>query len=97
MQGVCDMSGGSLDYSYRQVSEAADRIRGAARPLHRAFAEHLDLVSKAMHDLEWVMSCDTSPGSEDDAIRACLPADAEIHEARKMLEAAIETARKVLS
>lgn len=67
------MSGGSHGYAYRRVEEMADRL---ARPdqsaLRRAFAEHLRLVAGAMHDVEWVDSCDYSPGREDEAIRAVL-------------------------
>jgi hypothetical protein len=64
------MSGGSLNYVYARVDEAADEIRSRARcPEHRAFAAHLDLVSAALKDIEWMFSCDTGPGDELPAIR----------------------------
>jgi hypothetical protein len=71
------MSGGSLDYVYCKVEDAASRVRSMAEtPLQRAFAEHLYKVSKALHDLEWVLSCDYSQGQEVEAIMACVtPAD----------------------
>ena len=42
------MSGGSLDYAYEKVNDAADAVRRRAETsLHRAFAKHLDRVSAA--------------------------------------------------
>lgn len=64
------MSGGSLDYVYRKVEEAADSM--PRTPLHQAFADHLRLVAQALHDTEWVMSCDYGKGYEEAAIRAVL-------------------------
>lgn len=73
------MSGGSLNYVYNAVEEAAFAIRCRAETtLHHAFADHLVKVSKALHDLEWVFSADYGPGREVEAIKAALPADAEI-------------------
>lgn len=63
------MSGGSLEYSYFKVGEIADLIRKQSRnKLHIAFAAHLDLVSKALHDLEWALSGDRSPEDAEQAI-----------------------------
>ena len=67
--------------------------RGAERaesPTHRAFAAHLMKVSEALRAMEWMLSCDTSPGSEVAAIRAVLSEGAE-------LEAATERAREALA
>ena len=65
------MSGGSLDYVYRKVADAAQTILSRPRnPLHLAFARHLIKVSKALHDLEWVYSGDYSEPDEEEAIRA---------------------------
>ena len=67
------MSGGSLDYVYRNVADAAKNIlERSQNPLHRAFAKHLIKVSKALHDLEWVYSGDCSEPDEEDAICAVL-------------------------
>lgn len=64
------MSGGSMNYLYRQLEdEAPFDICSAER---MAFAAHLRLVAKALHDIEWVDSGDYGPGDENDAIRACL-------------------------
>ena len=84
------MSGGSLEYLYSKVEEAANSIGGS--PLHNAFAAHLHLVSKALHDVEWVMSCDYVPGDDEASIRKCIAPDAEINAAVK----AAEVARKNL-
>lgn len=76
------MSGGSLEYIYNRVGDAAESISNRSdSPLHRAFAVHLHKVATALHELEWVFSFDKSPGDEDAAIRACLPADAELRQA----------------
>lgn len=80
------MSGGSLDYIYSRLEDAACQIGGT--PLRNAFAKHLVKVAKALHDIEWVMSCDKSPGDEDEAIRAVIHESAE-------LEAAIAIANVV--
>jgi len=84
------MSGGSLDYVYVQVQEAAETIRRRAEtPLHRAFGKHLEKVSAALYALEWVFSGDTNIGSEAAAIQACLSKGAE-------LEQCVEDARRAL-
>ncbi len=75
------MSGGSLEYVYQRVADAADMVETkATTDLHREFAAHLELVAKALKALEWMLSDDTSPGDEVAAIEAVLPRskDAEI-------------------
>ena len=78
------MSGGSWDYLYGKVSAAADRILAEELneecwhpPVERSylreqFANHLELVAQALHDIEWVDSGDCSPGSEIEAINKVL-------------------------
>ena len=68
------MSGGSLDYVYRKVEEAADKIREnpEATTLHKAFAAHLDLVAEALRSLEREQSGDFGPGDADGHIRAVI-------------------------
>ncbi len=78
------MSGGSMNYLYSQLEYARFSTE---TPERRAFAKHLALVAKALHDIEWVDSGDYGPGDEIDAIRACLTAGAT-------LEAAIEAANE---
>lgn len=63
------MSGGSMDYLYSKVEEAASQMRGG-NPLREAFKAHLEKVAKALHDIEWVDSCDYGDGDENEAIRA---------------------------
>lgn len=53
------MSGGSLDYLFGRVHDAASTIRGRCKePEMRAFAHHLDMVAKALHDVEWYLNGD---------------------------------------
>ena len=65
------MSGGSLDYVYGKVDDAAEIImERASTPLQRAFASHLKRTARALKSLEWVYSSDKSPGAEEADIRA---------------------------
>ena len=101
------MSGGSYDYAYRRIEDLADSLRthGTKCPsLRAAFAEHLRLVAKAAHAIEWVDSCDYGPGDEVEAIRAVLSPGAEIEAAtaaalkvRSELESVLERANALLA
>ncbi len=64
------MSGGSMNYLYSRIELDATFEQNTT--LRKAFAKHLELVCKALHDIEWVDSADYGPGDEDEAIRACL-------------------------
>lgn len=86
------MSGGSHDYAFRHVETFADAMRRSPDPLRRAFATHLVLVAKAMHDIEWVDSADYMPDDEYEAIRAVLGANAD---AAQMAEIAADFRRLV--
>jgi hypothetical protein len=74
------MSGGSLNYAYAKLEMIVDEIeerdlaplKPKLTPLQREFAEHLRLVVKALHDLEWVWSADYGEGDEEPAILAVL-------------------------
>lgn len=91
------MSGGSMDYLYSKLEYDANFREDT--PERRAFAKHLRLVAKALHDIEWVDSGDYGPGDDTDAIRACLSSGATLeaaveaaHEARKVLTAELKRA-----
>lgn len=95
------MSGGSMDYLYSKVEWATFHTD---TPERAAFAKHLKLVAKALHDIEWVDSCDYGPGDESAAIRACLGESAVLEAtieaanvAREALTVEIERARVALS
>jgi hypothetical protein len=68
------MSGGSMDYLYSKLEYAQFR---QDTPERKAFAQHLEKVAKALHDIEWVDSGDYGPGDENEALRACLGWDIE--------------------
>ena len=83
------MSGGSLDYVYGRVEDASDTILNRSKkPLHTAFAKHLKDVAVALHDLEWVLSGDTSEPDEEQAIRKCINKSNEIKSAIEEAEIA---------
>jgi hypothetical protein len=62
------MSGGSLNYAYQHVDDAADAIQVKSE-LRKQFVAHLRLVAAALKDIEWVDSCDMGEGDEEAAIR----------------------------
>jgi len=67
------MSGGSMDYLTYRVAEAASNLQNKNNtPLQRAFGNHLEKVSKALHDVEWVWSGDYAKGAEEAAIKEVL-------------------------
>ena len=82
------MRGGSMNYIYSRLEYGATFT--ADTPERRAFAKHLKLVVKALHDIEWVDSGDYGPGDENEAIRACL-GDA------RMLQATLEMAKEAVA
>ena len=66
------MSGGSYDYACFRVEQMAGELRHTNEDPRRAsFKRLLILVAEAMHDIEWVDSCDYAKGDEHPAIDAC--------------------------
>lgn len=86
------MSGGSYNYAYGNVENFAASMRTSPDPLRRAFAAHLVLVAKAMHDIERVDSSDYAPGDENEAIRVALGSNAD---AAQMAEIAADLRRLI--
>lgn len=64
------MSGGSMDYLYSRIEDCAVFALNTLE--RKAFSLHLAHVIKALHDIEWVDSGDSAPGSESAAIYECL-------------------------
>ena len=62
------MSGGELDYIYSTLRTCLELNYKANTPHRKAFLEHLKLVIDALHDIEWVDSCDMGKGEENEAI-----------------------------
>lgn len=90
------MSGGAYDYKYSKVRDLAGEIAGGT-VLRRAFKAHLLKVSEALYKIEWVDSGDSAPGDEDEAVRACLPAEAELRQAIDEAKAAMEELHRTLT
>lgn len=81
------MSGGSYDYAYLKVQDFIGNLRSLHNsPIRKAFADHLELVAKAMHDIEWVDSGDYGKGDEEESIRKCISKDSELKSAIDMAE-----------
>lgn len=74
-EGENSMSGGSMDYAFARVRTARELFEHDTLE-RKAFADHLDKVAKALHDIEWVDSGDYGPGDENEAIRACIGEEA---------------------
>lgn len=74
------MSGGSMNYLFDKVKDADFRL---TTPERIAFQAHLALVAEALHDIEWVDSCDYGKGDETEAILKCISREAVDAEAAK--------------
>lgn len=72
------MSGGSWRYIYREFEDVADRLKESDAPERRVLGDLIELIARAMHDIEWVDSGDFRRGDEVAAIRACLAPGAEL-------------------
>ena len=91
------MSGGSLDYICYKLDDVIDTVESRAKTvLQKAFAAHLRDVSKALHDLEWVYSCDYSDGDEVAALRKVVNKQMELEAATKQAEIALLQLKNVL-
>lgn len=66
------MSGGSYDYLFRSMEDAADTLKRSPIAYRRAFSQLMFKCAEAMHDIEWVDSGDTSPGDDEEAIMKCI-------------------------
>ena len=88
------MSGGSYDYAFAKVDEMAERLTNDRDPARVAFGVFLRKVAKAMHDIEWVDSCDYSPGDELAAIKECY--DFNINDGAKEFLNRIQDSVKVM-
>jgi len=71
------MSGGSWDYVCYKIGEAADELVNAKDPLRRALGKKMKPFAQAMHDIEWVDSCDYGTGDDIQAIRDALGEDCD--------------------
>ena len=87
-----------MNYLYSKLEYDTNFIENTIE--RRAFAKHLKLVAKALHDIEWVDSSDYGPGDDAEAIRACLSnavilqaAIDDAQQAIKALQAEIERAK----
>jgi hypothetical protein len=90
------MSGGSWDYLYLKIDEAAGNLLNETSSLRRAFGHHLGLVAAAMHDIEWVDSLDYGEGDDEEAIRAVLGDSAKEKELSVLLADAEDLANKLM-
>lgn len=91
------MSGGSLDYVCYRLDDAIDTIeRRATTTLHKAFAQHLKDVAKALHDLEWVLSGDYGEGQEINSLRKVVNKEMELKAATEQAEFALKQLKEVL-
>jgi hypothetical protein len=88
------VSGGSYQYAYGKLDAFIDEMNSRpTTPTRKAFAAHLQLVSQAMHDVEWVDSADYGYGDENAAIAKCLGKDGP----QRVLEVVIADAQKAIA
>ena len=88
------MSGGSMNYLYSRLEY--DATFHTNTPERVALKKHLEKVSKALHDIEWVDSGDYGPGDEYESIRACIGNGAVLNAAIEMAHEAAKTLRDEL-
>lgn len=81
------MSGGSMNYLSYKVEDAEFAEN---TPERRAFRKHLQLVAKALHEIEWCDSGDNRPGKDTEAILRCI-------ERADVLDTLIEQAKEIKS
>ena len=92
------MSGGSLDYICYKLDDVIDIVESRAKTaLQKAFAAHLRDVSKALHDLEWVFSCDYSDGDEVEALSKVVNKKMELEVATNEARIALKQLQDVLA
>lgn len=95
------MSGGSWDYVYSRIDDIADRLlcsstRTSCTDERRALGRVLKLAAAAMHDIEWVDSCDYSDGDEREAIMKVVSRAEVVEAAADRLRAEIDRAQMAL-
>ncbi len=67
------MSGGSYDYICYKMEDAAKQLLIKEQPNYRrAFGQLMMCCAKAMHDVEWVDSCDMGRGDDQESIMQCI-------------------------
>lgn len=69
------MSGGSWDYAFSVFDGVANSLSNDSDPLRRLLGRRVELIAKALHDIEWVDSDDYGSGDDVAAIKAVLSAD----------------------
>lgn len=95
------MSGGSWDYLCFKVEEAASRLQNTPDTKkgwfeRRILGDLLELVSEALHDIEWVDSCDYAEGDEAKAISRVFQFMGGDDRAKEKIDKAIEHTRSLL-
>ena len=89
------MSGGSLDYAYSKVEDAASSIPGDT--IERiAFRAHLLRVAKALKAVEWNLSGD-GDDQETELIRVCLAPKEVLRMTIVEADRLLDTLRKEIS
>lgn len=83
------MSGGSLNYTCYAIEELADNIyhqQSLPVQLFHLLNQQINLLSAAMHDIEWVDSGDYSLGEEEKAIKRFLGKGCDRYRQRAKLQ-----------
>lgn len=58
------MSGGALNYAEYKFRDVAEQLIRSDVAEYRALAKHIFRLSEVIHEVEWVMSGDSSPGKD---------------------------------
>ena len=71
------MSGGSWDYVFYKFDDVAEKLLAEQSPARRSLGKQIQLIAKALHDIEWVDSGDYGEGDDEAAIDAALGENAK--------------------
>lgn len=67
------MSGGGIDFVSYKIEDAARELReNSEDPVHKAFADHLDLVAEACYITDRILASDRSYGEDHPYITSIL-------------------------
>lgn len=89
------MSGGSWEYFYSRLEDVAQRLRGCECPYRKALGAKLQLAADALHDIEWVDSCDYGKGDDIKRLKLALGEDHKSLAYQELRNDAIEMIKKL--
>lgn len=85
-----------MEYLCYRVQDVAEKLCKDEIPYRRAFGDHLKLIAKALHDIEWVDSSDMSHPDDEKAIMDCISKSDVLVQVKKECIEFIKQIKKLL-